>query len=136
MDTRLDHRKVVLAEALEAFEGAFAVVGFGIVDAGFNFWAEIFGLAGAQLGDEIINLKQETTSFLASAIFYTFWDQKCRNNFIVEPELLRLGEKKSNINLALVLWVIQNSSQLQCFAKLLSILTQPPLIPSYALNLH
>lgn len=91
VDTRLDHRKVVLAEALEAFEGTFAVVGFGVVDAGFNFWAEIFGLAGAQLGDEIIDLKRETTSFSVISIFHKFLKQKCRNHFAGVSRILEVG---------------------------------------------
>lgn len=58
VNARLDHREVVLAEALKALESAFAVIGFRVVNAGFDFWAEIIALTGTQLSDEIVNLKR------------------------------------------------------------------------------
>jgi hypothetical protein len=37
----LDHFQVVFAEALESFESTLAVIGYGVVDAVLNVWADV-----------------------------------------------------------------------------------------------
>lgn len=49
VNTGLNHLKVVFAEALEALEGFFAVVGDGAVDAFLNVWTDVIGASLSQL---------------------------------------------------------------------------------------